>query len=232
MIYVVGDTHGELEIGKLSGENLSSKGVCPGEGDYVIIAGDFGFVWDSQASSLEEHWLKWLDERPFTTLFVDGNHENFDRLNSYPVERWHGGDVHRISENVLHLMRGNVFEIGGKTLFVLGGATSLDRAWRTEGVSWWSQEMPSEDELAHAVAVLEEHDNKVDYVVTHCAPSLVQARLSIGYERDKLTEFLEYLRETISFTTWCFGHYHQDRRFEDGFVALYDDVVALEVASK
>ena len=180
---------------------------------------------------MEEHWLKWLDERPFTTLFVDGNHENFDRLNSCPVEQWHGGDVHRISENVLHLMRGNVFEIGGKTLFALGGATSLDRAWRTEGVSWWSQEMPSEGELAHAVAVLEEYGNKVDCVVTHCAPSMVQARLGIGYERDKLTEFLEYLRETISFTTWCFGRYHQDRRFEDGLVALYDDVVALEVAS-
>lgn len=36
-------------------------------------------------------WRSWLNDRPFTTLFVDGNHENFDLLNAYPVENWHGG---------------------------------------------------------------------------------------------------------------------------------------------
>lgn len=90
--------------------------------------------------------------------------------------------------------------------------------------------MPSEEELARAEATLEERGNEVDYVVTHCAPSLVQARLDYGLERDRLTEFLEYLCGKVSFTAWCFGHYHVDRRFEDGFFSLYDDVVRLECA--
>lgn len=227
MIYLTGDTHGELEISKLSKKSLSSKGINPKEGDYVIIAGDFGLIWNSQATSSERYWLKWLDDKPFKTLFVDGNHENFYRLNGYPVERWHGGDVHCISKKVLHLMRGSIFEIAGKTIFVFGGAASHDRAWRTRGASWWPQEMPSEDELAHAVNALASYENKVDYIITHCAPSLIQARLSFSYERDRLTEFFEYLRETVSFTTWYFGHYHVDRSFKDGFVALYDNVTLL-----
>ncbi len=142
-----------------------------------------------------------------------------EELNSYPVERWHGGNAHRISRKVFHLMRGNVFEIDNKTLFAFGGAASHDRAWRKEGISWWPQEMPSEDEFTQAETALAEHGNKIDYIVTHCAPSLVQARLSFGYERDRLTEFLEYLRETVSFTAWCFGHYHVDYCFGDGFIS-------------
>ena len=39
--------------------------------------------------------MDWLDCKFFTTLFVDGNHENFDRLYEYPVEEWHGGKVHK-----------------------------------------------------------------------------------------------------------------------------------------
>lgn len=46
--------------------------------DYVIICGDFGGVWDE--GKMETVLLDWLDSKSFTTLFVDGNHENFDRL--------------------------------------------------------------------------------------------------------------------------------------------------------
>ena len=45
--------------------------------DYVIICGDFGGVWNKEVENKEEkHLLDWLEEKPFTTLFVDGNHEN------------------------------------------------------------------------------------------------------------------------------------------------------------
>lgn len=232
MIYVVGDTHGELEIDKLSKKSLASNGVNPKEGDYVVVAGDFGLIWEQEPSESEKRRLEWLDAKSFLTLFVDGNHENFDRLNSYPTERWHGGSVHRISKKVFHLMRGNVYKICGKKLLAFGGAASRDRALRKEGISWWPQEMPNESELAYAEAALAKHDNRVDYIVTHCAPSLVQARLDFGYERDRLTEFFEYLRGKVSFTTWCFGHYHMDRRFEDGFCSVYDDVMELATSKE
>lgn len=67
-----------------------------------------------------------LEEKPFTTVFVDGNHENHQRLDSYPAETWQGGNVHFIRPSVIHLMRGQVFHIADKSFFVFGGASSHD----------------------------------------------------------------------------------------------------------
>lgn len=51
----------------------------------MIVCGDFGLIWDMKPSRAEEYWMKWLSEKPWITLFVDGNHENFDRLKNYPI---------------------------------------------------------------------------------------------------------------------------------------------------
>ena len=229
MIYLTGDTHGTIEIGKLSRANLAVERVEPGEGDFVIILGDFGLVFAPDGQSAEERWwLKWLDEKPWTTLFVDGNHENFARLNELPEEEWRGGRVHRVSESVLHLMRGQIFEIDGRSFFTMGGATSHDRQFRKEGRSWWPEELPSEEELARADAALDARGRRIDYVLTHCAPTLVQGRINPTFLPDRLTEYLQHVRDTTAFHRWYFGHYHIDREYDDGFCALYDCVVPIE----
>lgn len=229
MIYLTGDTHGTIEIGKLSRANLAVERVEPGEGDFVIILGDFGLVFAPDGQSAEERWwLKWLDEKPWTTLFVDGNHENFARLNALPEEEWRGGRVHRVSESVLHLMRGQIFEIDGRSFFTMGGAASHDRQFRKEGRSWWPEELPSEEELARADAALDGCGRRVDYVLTHCAPTLVQGRINPTFLPDRLTEYLQHVRDTTAFHSWYFGHYHIDREYDDGFCALYDCVIPIE----
>ena len=68
--------------------------------------------------------LKKLSSLPFTIAFVDGCHENFDLLEQYPIEEWNGGKIHRISENIVHMMRGQVFYIQGKKIFTFGGGIS------------------------------------------------------------------------------------------------------------
>ena len=229
MIYLTGDTHGTIEIGKLSRANLAVERVEPGEGDFVIILGDFGLVFAPDGQSAEERWwLKWLDEKPWTTLFIDGNHENFARLNALPEEEWRGGRVHRVSESVLHLMRAQIFEIDGRSFFTMGGAASHDRQFRKEGRSWWPEELPSEEELAWADAALDGCGRRVDYVLTHCAPTLVQGRINPTFLPDRLTEYLQHVRDTTAFGRWYFGHYHVDREYDDGFCALYDCVVPIE----
>lgn len=229
MIYLTGDTHGTIEIGKLSRANLAVERVEPGEGDFVIILGDFGLVFAPDGQSAEERWwLKWLDEKPWTTLFIDGNHENFARLNALPEEEWRGGRVHRVSESVLHLMRAQIFEIDGRSFFTMGGAASHDRQFRKEGRSWWPEELPSEEELARADAALDGCGRRVDYVLTHCAPTLVQGRINPTFLPDRLTEYLQHVRDTTEFGRWYFGHYHIDREYDDGFCALYDCVVPIE----
>ena len=110
MIYITGDTHGEIDISKLASKNFP-RGNSLTKDDYVIICGDFGFIWNSKEDNTERYWMKWFQNKPWTTLFIDGNHERFTRLNNYPVSEWHGGKVHKINDSVIHLMRGQVFNI-------------------------------------------------------------------------------------------------------------------------
>ena len=120
MIYITGDCHADFR--RFNTDIFPEQNEMTKE-DYVIICGDFGGVWDKdKESAREKWWLDWLEEKSYTTLFVDGNHENFDRLYDNPVEEWHGGKVHKIRSSVIHLMRGQVFEIDGKEIFTFGGA--------------------------------------------------------------------------------------------------------------
>ena len=121
MIYITGDTHGGFQR---FGNNYFPQQKHMSREDYVIITGDFGGLWDGGPK--DWYWLDWLSGKPFTTLFVDGNHENFDLLNALPEKEWHGGRVHEVRENILHLMRGQIFTFGGLTWFTMGGASSHD----------------------------------------------------------------------------------------------------------
>ena len=219
--------------------------------DYVIICGDFGGGWDvEQEGKAEKWWMNWLEERPFTTLFVDGNHENFDRLNSYPVEQWHGGKVHKIRPSVIHLMRGQVFELEGKQFFTFGGAQSHDiqdgilepddpeykvkkkhlnarRAlYRVNHVSWWAQELASEEEVAEARQNLERHNWQVDYIVTHCAPASTQAMIGF-HDVDVTTDFLEEVKEKCGYKYWFFGHYHDNKNVTYQDLLLYEQIIRI-----
>ena len=116
MIFVTGDTHGSLDIHKLNTVNFHQKDLS--KQDYVVILGDFELLWNN--SGKDKYWLDWLNKKNFTTLFVDGNHENFDLLNSFEVDTWCGGKVHHIRNSIFHLMRGQVFSIDGYTIFTMG----------------------------------------------------------------------------------------------------------------
>lgn len=93
-VWITGDIHGNPQ--RFSTDNfLEQKEMT--KDDVVIILGDFGLVWDYNGENkTEKYWLDWLENKPFTTLFIDGNHDNFDRLDNCPIEQWHGGNVHFI----------------------------------------------------------------------------------------------------------------------------------------
>lgn len=175
-VYVTGDVHGRAEYGASRFAFRSwPLGRTLTRDDAVIVAGDFGFVWDG--SNAEKYWLDWFESKPWTTCFVDGNHENHHALAELPVREWSGGLVHEVRPHVLHLMRGGVFDIAGTTVLTMGGAASNDRQYRKEGRSWWPEEMPSEGEMDHCRASLDRVGWKVDYVVTHEAPAALAEKL-------------------------------------------------------
>ena len=120
-VLITGDTHGDFTRFK---KEIFYEQAELTKDDCVIITGDFGSVWDGNPK--EQRQLNWLEAKPFTTLFVSGNHENFDLLAEYPTEDWHGGKVQRIRPSVIHLLRGQVYDIQGKTFFTMGGGSSHD----------------------------------------------------------------------------------------------------------
>ena len=66
-IYITGDTHGDFQ--RFGSKYFPQQKEMSRE-DYVVIAGDFGGLWDG--SQKDQYWLDWLNKKPFTTLFVDG----------------------------------------------------------------------------------------------------------------------------------------------------------------
>lgn len=225
MVYITGDTHAHIDIGKLSTSHFPQQKEMTKD-DYLIICGDFGLVWDG--SRREIYWQDWLSDKKFTTLFVDGNHENFDLLRSVPEVKMFGGCVREIAKGIYHLERGQILDIGGNKIFVMGGARSIDRASRREHASWWGEEIPSLEEMSRAISVLDEASWNVDYVITHCAPRSIQQLIASWYENDPVVDFLEYIRMRLNFKRWYFGHYHIDRQINDQFVALYNTIAPLQ----
>ncbi|MDR3292732.1 MAG: metallophosphoesterase [Clostridiales bacterium] len=225
MIYITGDTHGQHDFGKL--KRFAAGHTELTKADYMIIAGDFGGVWS--AKTLERD-IKPYADLPFTVLFVDGNHENFDLLNAYKVENWNGGKVHKITDGVIHLMRGQVYEIDGNSFFTFGGAESIDKYMRTEGVSWWADEVPSYKDGEEAHQNLEKVGYKVDYIVTHSIDEkalYMPPFVSYGFEPFATNRVLSNFEETVKYKHWYFGHYHIDAKIGDKKTALYQDIITL-----
>jgi predicted phosphodiesterase len=219
--YITGDTHIPCDISKLKTKRFpDSKNLS--KNDFLIICGDFGGVWNNDNEEL--YWRKWLDCKNFTTLFVDGNHENFNLLNEFEIVDFCNGKARKISDSIYHLMRGQIYEIDGKRIFTFGGAASHDIEYRTKDKNWWEEELPSERELILAQKNLEAVDWKVDYIVTHCAPTSIQQMIAPSYDANRLTDFLETIKEKATYQAWYFGHYHTDGMVEERFVCLFNQI--------
>ena len=118
------------------------------DADFIIQLGDFG-IWSGERG---ERFLKKvkLEAKKFRVpiFFIDGNHENFNLLYKFPLDGATG--LRKFSDYLYHLPRNYRFSIGGITFHALGGATSLDRLSRVEGVSWWAEEAVTEEEADKA----------------------------------------------------------------------------------
>ena len=171
-------------------------------------------------------------------------------IHDYPVEEWKGGKVHKIRPSVIHLMRGQVFEIDGKNIFAFGGASSHDiqdgilnadetakikfwerqrRMFRVKDISWWDLELPIEEEMQRGIDSLEDVGFYVDFVVSHCAPQSIVDTFSQGlFKPDRLTLYFEdLLNWGLRFDAWFHGHYHDNRKTLGKYVMLYEQIIRI-----
>ena len=249
MIYVTGDCHGNFR--RFQSEYFPEQANMTKD-DTVIITGDCGGVWFGD--SRDDETLDWLERLPFTLAFVCGNHENYDALERYPVAEWHGGKVHRVRPHVLHLMRGQIFELEGCRFFTMGGAKSHDiedgilepdapdferslmmlqrkpRArYRVNHISWWAQELPSDEEYAEARRSLDAAGWQVDYIITHEPPASLKDCLGVDVQqRLEIHTFFEDIIKQCQYRKWFFGKCHMDRFIPMKFYAMFEDVLPVE----
>lgn len=252
MIYITGDTHSDFS--RFSKKKFRMRDTELTEQDYIIVCGDFGLCWVKDKTF--EYHCKNFRQKQYTILWVQGTHENYDMIAEYPVEEWHGGKVrHILRDKVILLERGQVFEIEGKTFFTFGGAShdvqggildcndcdfdyELTKAiesgllFRIPHKSWWSQELPSKEEMDEGLSNLEKVNYKVDYVITHCCSSSLQqtlgAKQGLVFEADYLTDYLQHIEAKLEYKHWYFGHYHDNQDVDSKHTLLYYGILKLD----
>ncbi len=224
MIYVTGDMHGAEN--RLYGKEWRKLK----KGDVLIVCGDFGYIWDG--GRFEKEAVEYLGSRSFTVAFIDGTHENFDKINACRETYWKGGMVHRIHGNLLHLTRGQIFNIEGKRIFTFGGGESTDKDIRVEQGLYWKEELPTPQEMAQGAKRLDEAGLEVDYIITHEPPKLVKSAMLLREgETDRINKLNGYFEEIAmecSFKKWFFGSLHEDRDITPRYTCVFNKIVPLE----
>ena len=240
MIFVTGDTHGGADNGF---KRFNSKEFPEGreltKKDYIIILGDCALVWTyPNASRYKEdlYWQNWFHEKPWTTLFIDGNHENHELLNELEEVDMFGDKVGKVNDSIYHLKRGRFYTINGRTFFAMGGAESIDKENRVLGKTYWKEEEPSYSEQELGLNVLEKYNYRVDYVLTHNGPRTIN-RLYMNMKniretnkiKDQISNYFDhiFLDKELDFKKWFYGHWH-DNWSHDNFQMLYKKIVKVE----
>ena len=223
MVYITGDMHGDLS--RLYDKEFRKLKA----GDVLIVCGDFGYIFSGDKQ--EKSVINFFSNRKFTTAFIEGTHDNLERIYRARSTVWHGGMVHRIKGNLLHLCRGQLFKIEGHTFFTFGGGESSDKDMRLPAGNWWRAEEPTPAEMADGARVLDEAGLKVDYFITHEPPSLVKSSMLLrrgeNDNTNKINGYFEEIGRSCEFKHWYFGSLHEDRVITDRYTCVFKKLLPI-----
>lgn len=227
-VLIAGDWHGNLPWAKaVVGEAVR---LLPDEPVRTIVhVGDFG-VWPGTAG---ERFLAELGDllhgARARVLFVDGNHEDHAkllRLRDTITAPGRRTDRVSIGRSITYLPRGHRWTWHGRTWLACGGATSVDRTFRREGIDWWPEEAISEADH-HRIT----DGGRADVMVCHDAPSTVHMDLgpwprawdlADKARADAHRERLQAIVDEVRPSWLLHGHYH---RWHDQLVSMDHAVV-------
>lgn len=212
MIYVTGDVHGDYD-------NLMNRQLNKlKKGDKLIVTGDFGFVWDN--SDKEKSSLKKLAKKKYDILFVEGAHENFDKLREFPEADLYQAKAYKLARNIYCLKRGEIYVIDGKSVFALGGGLPPYEDEPQEN----PPSMPTDGELQYAVDNLRKHRRQIDLIVTHEAPASVKRMIDRNATVNDLNIFLDTVMKNTRYGKWYFGALHRDRAVSANLICVFEEV--------
>ena len=155
-VYIAGDWHANFGFVENLLENLNHFNTSR----TIIHVGDLGIFGESDLDEFDDL----LDEYGFNLYWVDGNHENFDLMEKYNID---DGGLRQMRSRIWHITRGTQFMVDGVRWAALGGAASIDRQYRKQGVSWWPQEYITDEDVENACM-----GEKVEVMITHDTPQL------------------------------------------------------------
>lgn len=214
VIYLLSDLHGTIDFAGL--QEYLDKAT---DQDLLILLGDIGLCFEKteENARFTERFLSIQKN----VAFLDGNHENHAYLNSFPEVPWNGATVHRLTDHIVHLKRGNIYTIQGKRIFTFGGCKSSSR-WKEMGL-WYPGEEATEEECAFARKELERYDYKVDYILTHKYEQ-TPGKNPVCIPMQELTGFID---TNVPFKKWYAGHYHITGKIDDRHILIYDVLTEL-----
>lgn len=212
MIFYVGDTHGRIDdIKEIENEAIEAGAKI------IIQVGDFGIHFNKECPLLE-----WFSTRPegLPWITCGGNHDNWPLWRSLPEVEMFGGTVIELAKGCFFAERGTELTIEDEKHLFFGGAESIDRIYRTEGIDWWEEETPNIIETNQFFDAMESF--KPDVVVTHEAPLRVNVNRADRYKNTtprNLENVLKHCEHTPA--RWYFGHHHMLEQWDIEGTAFY-----------
>jgi predicted phosphodiesterase len=209
VIYLISDLHSKIDFAGIKEYCDIAK-----KDDLLIILGDVGLEFENTEENRKfTDYILSIDKN---IAIMDGNHDNFAFLNSFPTEEWNGGIVGRLTKNIIHLKRGNIYTIEGKSFFAFGGCKSSPK-WKEQGL-WHEGEEPTQADYDLARENLKKHDYKVDYILTH----KYEQTPTRGTVCEELREFTLFLEEKVEYKQWYSGHWHRNQKVDEKHMLVYD----------
>lgn len=161
VVGIAGDWHANLDWALEALNAAHHAGITR-----ILHVGDFGW-WPRDRQGVR--YLSAINLRCMKLgihLYpIAGNHEDWERWDTAQSELPH-----------IHLLpRTGLANVGGRAVAWLSGAASIDRDYRTQGVDWFAEELPTEEDVQSISAV-----GDVDVLLTHEAPLIATTNVALG----------------------------------------------------
>ena len=202
-MYFLGDVHAESPL---------MRDFLNSEEKYCLQLGDFGFIFkynDWKWNKFLNHFEKnYPNKMIFTVL---GNHENYDSIEKMPVKDMFGARCRKIRSNVYAIERGEILSIEGLNILCIGGADSIDKAWRQDGISWWAQEKISDTDVKKTVE--KGLTCSFDMICSHAMPAFFMLQnftscFQTGSEFSLEKIYCDIENNDVHIPLWLSGHVH------------------------